>query len=151
MPIELTWLLPDKILLSRWTGEVSEDDMRVVIEETRIILEAANGLIHTVVELVDVNHISTDGVYLFIESNIPKHPNHGRICVVNPTFESEVLADMTNRVFQLDMLRLFDSQEEARDFLLAHDNPPPALDTNRLPSCQAGMAVPPPEKPGAPE
>jgi predicted phosphohydrolase len=143
VPIELTWLLPDKILLSRWTGVVSEDDMRVLVEELTIIFDAATGLIHTVIELSDVSHISTEGIYLYIQSSISHHPHRGRICMVNPTFESEVLADMTNRVFQREMVRVVETREQARDFLLGHDTPPPNLD-----NCQTGMALtssPPPD------
>lgn len=151
MPIELRWLLPEKILLSRWTGEVSEDDVRVLIEELNIIFGAANGLIHTVIELVEVSHISTDGIYQYIQSDVSQHPKRGRICVVYPTFESEVLADMMNRVFQREMVRLFETREAARDFLVAHDSPPPSLDAHVSPSHDAGTNGPPPDKPGAPE
>ncbi len=147
MPIELTWLLPDTILLSRWTDTISEEDLRVLVEELDIIFNASAGLIHTVIELSGVDHISTDGIYLYIQSDVSRHPHRGRICLVNPTFESEVMADMTNRIFQREMVRFFESRDEARDFLLSHDSPPPDLG----PSSQADAELTPSTKPGAPE
>jgi hypothetical protein len=129
MPIALSWMLPDTILLSRWSGEITEQDMRVLVEELGIILDTAPRLIHTLVDLSETRHIQDEAAYYYFGSRIPSHPRRGRIALVRAPFQGAVLADVFNRVSAREMFRLFDTREEACDFLLHHDTPPPAMTT----------------------
>ncbi|NLX08971.1 MAG: hypothetical protein GXY36_04900 [Chloroflexi bacterium] len=125
MPIELTWLVPEKILLSRWIGEISPDDMRVAVEELLIILDSASELIHSVIDLGDFHKTHADAIRVYVESPVRAHPNRGQIGVIDAPGDLQSLLDQINRAWQRRMLRYFDSRAEARDFLLAHDHPPP--------------------------
>lgn len=127
MAIELTWLIPDKILLSRWSGDVGDEDIRVLVGELRIILDAALAPIHTVIDMSEVKHIASNVFYLYVQSDIPLHSRRGRIGMVRPTVEGEILADLINRFTQHEMIRLFPSRDEARNYLLEHDTTPPIL------------------------
>lgn len=127
MPIELTWMVPDKILLSRWIGAITNNDLAILLDELRIALDNALGLIHTVIDLTETTSISPDVVYLYIQSQIPSHPRRGRIGLVGTTFQSEALADLLNRIAQRELVRLFSGRLTARDFLLHNDTPPPVL------------------------
>jgi hypothetical protein len=127
MPIELSWLVPDAILLSQWSGDITPPDVGVLVDELGIILDNAPRLIHTVIDLSDARHINDDAVYTYFRSPIPHHPRRGRIALVGASFHSQALADVLNRVSQHEMFRLFNSRDEARDFLLRHNTPPPAL------------------------
>jgi hypothetical protein len=126
MPIELTWLLPDTILLSRWSGEITEQNMRVLVEELGIILDAAPRLIHTLIDLSETRHIQNEAAYYYFRSRIPSHPRRGRIALVRAPFQGAALADVFNRVSAREMFRTFNTRDEACNFLLHHDTPPPA-------------------------
>ncbi len=127
MPIEITWLVPDKIVLERWFGTIDDNHTRIMIEEMSLILDTAQAPVHTLLDLSEVGHISPSLIYLYLQSSIPRHPNRGRICGFSPTVESEILADLLNRITQRELLRLFSNREEARAYLLSHDSPPPPL------------------------
>jgi hypothetical protein len=127
MPIELSWLLPDAILLSQWSGDITEPDMCVLVDELGIILDNAPRLVHTIIDLSEAGHVHDDAVYYYFRSPIPRHPHRGRVALVGGSFHSQALSDVLNRVFQREMIRLFDSRDDARNFLLSHDSAPPAL------------------------
>jgi hypothetical protein len=127
VPIELSWLIPDKILLSRWTDDITVEDMCVLVEELRIVLDAAAFPIHTVIDLSEVRHISTETAYVYLQSQIPTHPHRGRIGMVKPNSEGEIAANLVNCLSQREMVRMFSTRVEARDYLLSHDAPPPPL------------------------
>jgi len=127
MPIELTWLIPDKILLSRWIGDVSEEDMHVLVDEIGVVLDTATSLIHTVIDLSEVRHVSIGVAQVYLQSRIPTHPHRGRIGMVRSNVEGATVADLVNRLSRREMVRFFSTRGEARDFLLSHDTPPPPL------------------------
>jgi hypothetical protein len=125
MPIELSWLLPDTILLSRWSGEITEHDMQVLVEELGIILDTAPRLIHTLIELSEARHIQSEAAYYYFRSRIPTHPHRGRVALVQAPFQGAALADVFNRVSGRELFRIFNTRDEAYDFLRRHDTPPP--------------------------
>ncbi len=127
MPIELSWLLPDKILISAWSGHITVQDMQVLVEELGIILDAAPYTVHSVIDLSSARQIDDEAAYYYFSSRIPRHPRRGRIALVRAPFHGAALADVFNRVAERELFRLFDSRDEARDFLLHHDSPPPSL------------------------
>lgn len=127
MMIELSWLLPDRILLSRWSGEITEQDMRDLVEELGIILDMAPRLIHTLIDLSETRHIQDEAAYYYFRSRITTHPHRGRIALVQAPFQGAALADVFNRVSAREMFRVFDTREEARQFLLDNDTPPPTM------------------------
>ncbi|MBI5957726.1 MAG: STAS/SEC14 domain-containing protein [Chloroflexi bacterium] len=137
MPVEMIWLVPDKILLSRWIGNITAADINIVLDEIRLILENADDYIHSLIDLADLGTIDPDAIYLYAQSALATHPHRGRIAGVNPTFESEVLADLLNRMTQRELIRMFPTREAARDFLLQNDTPPPLLSFGFDP-CQHG-------------
>ncbi|HEX3054336.1 MAG TPA: hypothetical protein VHP83_27010 [Aggregatilineaceae bacterium] len=125
MPIELTWMLPDKILLARWYGMVRAEDASIFLEELSLILDEAPRLLHIVLEASELIDVTMDAVYLYLGSNINFHPRRGRIAAVGGGYRVEIVADVINRISQYDLIRLFRTREEAQDFLLSHDTPPP--------------------------
>jgi hypothetical protein len=127
MPIELSWMIPDQILLYRWFGDISDEDLRVVIEELKIIFDTAPRPVHTIVDTSEAEHVSSDLLYIYMQSPVPTHPRCGRIAIVSGSFEAQAITDMINQLSQREMFRLFDSRASARDFLLSHDTPPPTL------------------------
>jgi len=134
VPIELSWLIPDKILLSRWTGDITEEDMRVLVEELEIVLDSAALPIHTVIDLSEARHVSTEAAYVYLQSSIPAHVHRGRIGVVKANIEAKAVADLVNRISRREMVRMFATRDEACRFLLNHDNPPPPLPPGSDPS-----------------
>jgi hypothetical protein len=127
MPIELSWLIPDKILLSRWMGDISGEDMRVLVEELRIVLDGADFPIHTVIDLSEARHVSSEAADVYLQSPIPTHVHRGRIGMVKSNVEGEIVATLVNRQAHREMVRMFDTRDEACAFLLDHDTPPPPL------------------------
>jgi len=127
MPVELTWMQPDKILLTRWISAVGDDDVRVLFEELRIILDHAETPVHLIIDLSDVTELSPDTPYIFLQSAIPAHSQRGRIGLVGSRLHAQVMADLVNRVLAHEMMRLFRDRTLARDFMLEHDSPPPKL------------------------
>ncbi|HML23121.1 MAG TPA: hypothetical protein PKD09_15820 [Aggregatilinea sp.] len=121
MPIELTWMQPDHILLSRWSGDVLPGDMHVLVEELCIILDAADRLTHTVIDLADARSIHPDVLPIYMQSPAPLHPNRGMIAVVDATDSTRALADQFNQRAGHEIVRLFPSRLEARDYLLHLD------------------------------
>jgi hypothetical protein len=144
MPIELSWLLPDTILLSRWSGDIAEPDVRVLVDELGIILDNAPRLIHTIIDLSETRVVHDEAAYYYFRSRIPRHPRRGRVALVKASFHSRALADVLNRISQREMFRLFDSRDEARDFLLRHDTPPPGLPAYDLPTSESSDHLSPP-------
>jgi hypothetical protein len=130
MPIELIWLVPDKILLSRWIGTITNDDITILMDELRVVLDNADRLVHTIIDLSESTAISPDVIYLYVQSQIPSHVNRGRIGLIGASFQSEALADLLNRISQREMVRLFSTRTAARDFLSRNDTPPPVLRFN---------------------
>lgn len=129
MSIELSWLIPDKILLSRWSGHVSTDDMRLLIEELSIILSGSGTPIHTLIDLSDVHSISPDVVAVYAGSQVPLHPRRGRIAIAGSAPGLVELGRRLNEGAQRELVRLFPTRAEARDFLLRNDTSPPLLTT----------------------
>jgi hypothetical protein len=127
MPIELVWLIPDTILLSRWSGHITKRDVLFLVDELGIILDAAPRIVHSIVDLSDAGRIGDEAAYAYFRSRIPTHPRRGRVALVRAAFQGVALADIFNRVSNRELFRLFDTREEARDFLLHHDTVPPAL------------------------
>jgi hypothetical protein len=127
MPIELSWLLPDKILLSVWSGHITVKDIHVLVEELGIILDAAPYTVHSLIDLSSARQIDDEAAYYYFSSRIPRHARRGRVALVRAPFHGAALADVFNRVAERELFRLFDSREEARVFLLQHDTPPPSL------------------------
>ncbi len=127
MPVELTWMQPEKILLARWVGVVSDEDVRVLFEELRIILDHSDTPVHLIIDLSDVADMSPDAPYIFLQSAIPAHNQRGRIGLVGSRLRAQVMADLVNRVLDHEMMRLFKDRTLARDFILQHDSAPPQL------------------------
>ncbi|MBN1681515.1 MAG: STAS/SEC14 domain-containing protein [Anaerolineae bacterium] len=131
MAIEITWLIPDKIVLSRWTGEVTVEDVEMMVEELGITFENSRHTIHSMIDLSNFSHTSREAMTAYLNSPIPTHPRRGRVAVVGSSSEAIDLADYVNSALKLDMVRLFETHEKARAFLLEHDTPPPALNSER--------------------
>jgi hypothetical protein len=127
VPIELSWLIPDKILLCRWIGDISGEDVRVLVEELGIVLDGAAYPIHTVIDLSEVRQVSFEAAYAYLQSSIPRHVRQGQTGIVRSNIEGEIVADLANRISRRELVRTFDTRDEASQFLLDHDNPPPPL------------------------
>ncbi len=82
MPIKLSWLVPDKILLSRWSGEITVQDMQILVDELGIILDTAPRLVHSIIDLSEVQRIHDEAAYYYFRSRIPRHPRRGRVALV---------------------------------------------------------------------
>ncbi|RPI92224.1 MAG: STAS/SEC14 domain-containing protein [Chloroflexi bacterium] len=137
MPIELSWLLPDRILLSLWSGHITVQDVHILVEELGIILDAAPYTVHSVIDLSDARQLDDEAAYYYFSSRIPRHPRRGRVALVRAPFHGAALADVFNRVADRELFRLFDTREEARIFLLQHDTPPPSLQGDQDVSLQS--------------
>ncbi|MBN1565220.1 MAG: hypothetical protein JXA10_15350 [Anaerolineae bacterium] len=127
MSIEITWMIPQRILLASGGEPITESDMQVFVEEWRFILDAASRLIHTIWDLSNVQTITESVPYIYYDSRIPEHPRRGRTALINPNFQGRVQADILNRISGHELFRAFESRDAARDFLLAHDSPPPVF------------------------
>ncbi len=125
MPIEFTWVLPDKILLARLYGKIQAEDVSVSLEELSFILDQVPGLLHIVLETSELTDVAMDAVYYYLGNPVNFHPHRGRIAAVGRGYRVEIVADVINRISQYELVRLFRTREEAQDFLLSHDTPPP--------------------------
>jgi len=140
MPIELSWLIPDKILLCLWTGEISAEDGRVLVEELGIALDVAAVPVHTVIDLSEARHISAEVAQLYVHSRLPAHPCRGQIGIVRSTTDSESVTDLVNRLSKRVIVRAFATREEARNYLLSHDVPLPPLRPDSDPSVSSSSS-----------
>jgi hypothetical protein len=139
MAVEIIWSVPDKVLLSRWTGDITLDDVHTALDEIKVILDGADHLIHTLLDLSELGVVDSDAIYLYAQSTLATHPHRGRVAGFAPTFQSEILADLLNRLTQRELIRMFPTREAARDYLLDHDTPPPPL--FGLSACQQGAGA----------
>jgi hypothetical protein len=57
MPFEITWMVPSKLLLACGVNPITDDDVRVFVEELLIILDAAPRLVHMVLDLSAVKTV----------------------------------------------------------------------------------------------
>lgn len=127
MPIEFTWLLPDKILLSRWYGTVTTEDMRILTGELQVVFEHARTLIHSIIDLYDLEDVADDIATAYFEGTAATHPWRGRIAIVQLPEHYRALVERANQLAGREMLRAFETRSEACDFLLTNDTPPPPL------------------------
>lgn len=127
MPIEFTWLLPDKILLSRWYGTVTAEDMRILSDELQVVFEHTTSLIHSIIDLYDLDDVADDIVTAYFKGAAATHPRRGRIAAVQIPARYRALAERANQLAGREILRAFETRSDARDYLLANDTPPPPL------------------------
>lgn len=144
MPIELTWLIPNKILLSRWIGAVGATDGHALVDELLTILDAASRPVHTIIDLSENTALDPEVALVYSQSAVPAHPRRGRIGVVGAGTQRHVLADLLNRFSGREMFRLFETHDEALAFLLRHDSPPPPLSSGPTGQTDAGSGLKPP-------
>jgi hypothetical protein len=149
MPIEFIWLIPEKILLSRWSGDITPDDIRVLVDELSVTFQVAQNVVHTIIDLNDFYHTTPEAMAVYSDSEIPAHPYRGRVAVVGASEISHRLSALVNRRSQRDMVRVFETREEALKFLLTNDTPPPRLppfppDSDGTPRKPGGDSHPPP-------
>lgn len=128
MTIELTWLIPDSILLSRWIDDVSRQDLKLLIDDLSVIFAVAPRLVHTIIDLTDARSIEYEALAIYMASDAPRHPRRGRIAIVDPPPDAISVIEILNNAARQQMLVVFETQQQAREFLLANDSPAPLLD-----------------------
>ncbi|WP_119068028.1 hypothetical protein [Aggregatilinea lenta] len=124
MPIELMWLIPDQILLSRWTDDVGPADMQVLVEELGIILDAADRAVHSLLDLTEVRTIQPAVLPTYLQSPIPTHPHRGRLAIASTRDDIATLIEELNRRAGSEAAREFATRAEAREYLLSFEEPP---------------------------
>jgi hypothetical protein len=127
MPFEFIWLIPNKILLSRWYGAVTVDDARVLTDELAVVFDEADTLIHTVIDTRDLTDFDPEFLKAYFASPAAAHPYRGRIAIVQAPTQWLSLVDHANQMTGRMLARVFETRDEARDYLLANDSPPPPL------------------------
>lgn len=130
MPIEIRWLRPNHILISRWYGRVTRRDMVILLEELQRILQSAPRPIHTLLDMSGAESYEEGVVELYIESPVPKHPRRGMLALVRPPAHFLPLAEKANALAGRTIIYLFDDYQSAQQFLLSDnataDGAPPA-------------------------
>ena len=124
MPIEIRWLKPNHILISRWYGRVTRQDMIVLIEELQRILQNAPRPIHTLLDMSGTESYEEGVVELYIESPVPKHPHRGVLALVHAPAHLMPLVEKANHLAGRTIVYLFDDYQSAQKFLLSDETPP---------------------------
>ncbi|NDJ76009.1 MAG: STAS/SEC14 domain-containing protein [Chloroflexi bacterium] len=127
MPVEVRWLVPNKIIDSRWSGDITAEDAEYLVQKLLNVFDAATTPIHSIVDIGESGHISPDFIRIYLESPAANHTRRGRIAIVGSSAQRHVLADLVNKVSQRELVRLFETRAAARAYLLEHDSPPPPL------------------------
>ncbi len=123
MPIEIRWLVPNHILISRWYEVVTRHDMFILIEELERILQSAPRPIHTLLDMTEAEGYEEGVVELYIQSPVPKHPNRGHLALVHAPPHLMPLVEKANTLAGRTMVHLFDDYQTAKQFLLSSDAP----------------------------
>lgn len=127
MPIEFLWMIPNKILLSRWYDDVTVEDAIVLTDELAVVFEEADTLIHTVIDMREITEMDPDFLKAYFASPASAHPRRGRVAIVQPPDHLLPLVARANQMAGRDLVRVFETRSAAREFLAAHDSPPPPL------------------------
>ena len=121
MPIEIRWLRPNHILISRWYGRVTCQDMIILVEELQRILQNAPRPIHTLLDMSGTESYEEGVVELYIESPVPKHPRRGMLALVRAPAHFMPLVEKANTLAGRTIIHIFDDYQSAQQFLLSDD------------------------------
>lgn len=124
MPIEIRWLRPNHILISRWYGQVTCQDMLILTEELMRILDNAQGLVHTLLDMSEAESYEEGMAELYVNSPVAQHANRGRLAVVCMPQNLWPMVEKANRLAGRTILPLFDDYQMAQQFLLSNEAPP---------------------------
>ena len=119
MPIEIRWLKPNHILISRWYGKVTCQDMTVLVEELGRILQNAPRPIHTLLDMREAEGYEKGVVELYFNSPVPTHPNRGTLAVVNAPPPLLSMIEDANRIAGYKVVYTFNDYQSAQQFLLS--------------------------------
>ncbi|GEM_PF-4580038 len=119
MPIEIRWLVPNHILISRWYGVVTHQDMLFLIEDLENILDNAPRPIHTLLDMNEAEGYEESIVELYINSPIPYHSNRGTLALAHAPERFLPLVERLNSLAGRTLIYLFDDYQSARQFLLS--------------------------------
>ena len=119
MPIEVRWLRPNHILISRWYGKITRQDIVVLVEELERIFQNAPRPVHTLIDMREAESYEKGVVELYFDSPVPTHPNRGTLAVVNAPLPLLSLIEEANRLAGYTVVHLFDDYQSAQQFLLS--------------------------------
>lgn len=126
MPVQLSWLLENHVILVRNEGNITDQDMLDSDQPINNYMSQSKApLVHLIVD--NTKAVYTPSVKAVTQATFPKHPQCGWIILVGSTntFTRFVNAVVSN-IFKTRN-RMFDTFDEALDFLNQVDSTLPAL------------------------
>src|SRR5689334_10087471 len=126
MPIQLSWYLENHVILHVNQGDISDQEILDVDQPISGFLERSHApLVHLILD--NRSATTTPSIKAISQLKYPKHPRFCWLIVVGPTntFVRFVNAVTTNLFKSRN--RMFDTMDEALDFLNEVDSTLPAL------------------------
>lgn len=121
MPIELTWFIPNRILLMSWSGQVTADDICIMIDELSVVYNHVDGYLHAIIELYEVEHVDPHVVQVFIHHPAFSDPHRGQVALVRLPHQFLPIVIEANKIAQEQFVHIFETRIAAQNFLLTLD------------------------------
>lgn len=99
MPTREEWL-EDNVFLSRWTGTLTNEDLRVGFSNIARVLNEQHHTIHVLFDLVECQEMPFNAPYLALKSGFMTHHHIGKVAIVGSNVRARILADIVEKVTQ---------------------------------------------------
>lgn len=127
MPVDVSWYLEDRIIYSKYSGNITIDDIRNGTQQVKQLVYEGTPLVHNIAHLLEINNFPKN--IRKIRNTVVRMDNNviGWTVVIN---RNKLLRFIVSTVSQLARarFRIFDNQADAIDFLYRMDSslPKPA-------------------------
>lgn len=130
MPVELSWLLPDHILLAKYSGNVSPEDIHSQYETGLQMSEAhPEHLVHLIVEIAEVKSFPSQ-LKAYKGSYGEKSKNAGWVIIIGKNRLMHFISSVIGQLMHLSFAYMT-TREEALQYILERDRtiPPTKIQT----------------------
>lgn len=119
MPVELSWLIPKRVLLERFYGDVTIADIQGIASTLPPFMEEGVPLIHTILDATDVtSHPSIKDIHE--HASLRTYPNEGWRVIIGASAVARFIASIILQVMG-QRYRMYDTLEEALLFIADQD------------------------------
>ncbi|PJF39728.1 MAG: hypothetical protein CUN54_07910 [Phototrophicales bacterium] len=121
MTLHISWHTPNRIVLERFSGDVTYDDIRQADRGGRELIGAGDAPVHILVDLRDVARFPTNILKISQQVEHRNHPDLGWAVIISNHGMIQFIVRLVTE-FAGNRIRMFTTMDEALDFLLAMDD-----------------------------
>ncbi|MAS32439.1 MAG: hypothetical protein CL610_00445 [Anaerolineaceae bacterium] len=119
MPVELSWLIPERVLHERFYGDVTIEDIQELASTLPPFMEEGVPLIHTIIDATNVtSHPSIKDIHE--HSSLRTYPNEGWRVMVGANAVARFIGSIILQVMG-QRYRMYDTLDEALHFIADQD------------------------------